>query len=333
MKIEKINFDQIKEKLVSLSPVTFSQEYINFCKNFWQAEPIFLGFFKNGEIAAVALIYKRKENGLVYLDSGVKLYSEIIYFKELSVDFNELIGFIIKNYKFDILEFSFCQIINNKNIEYKKFSQNTSAYVLGAGDIKKYEELLAGLNKKTRNQIKAAEKYNLELVVSQDIELFYPVYLETMLRLKAKPKEKKYFYDLLNAFSNNFYLILAKKDGKIIGGNLFVIKNNYLMLMFNVSFREYWKYNVNDFLYWEMLKFGLEKSIRWFDFGINAKRDRDQIHFKEGFGAKPYVINHFVKINSLKAWFYVNKRKMFFLIKLVLRRIKKIFLWTINLKN
>jgi hypothetical protein len=330
MEIVKIDYQKIKEKIDSLSSIAFSQEYINFCKNFWQAKPIFLGIFENGEMTAVVPLFLRNENNLIYLDSGVKLYNEIIYFKEININFNKVVSFIKKNYKFDILEFSFCQIVNDKEIECKKFSQNTSAYILDVSGTKNSEELLAKLNKKTRNQIKAAKKFNLELVISRDIELFYPVYLETISRLKAKPKEKKYFYDLLNAFINNFYLILAKKDGKIIGGNLFVIKNNYLMLMFNVSLREYWKYNVNDFLYWEMLKFGFDKNVRWFDFGINAKRDHDQIHFKEGFGAKPYVINHFVKINSLKAWFYVNKRKFLFLFKLLYFKLRK-KLWTKNI--
>lgn len=325
MEIAKIDYNEIKEKMAGLSSVAFSQEYINFCKNFWQAEPVFLGIFENSEIVAAISLFLRNENNLICLDSGVKLYSEIIYFKELNIDFNKLVKFITKNYKFDILEFSFCQIANGKKIEYKKFSQNTSAYVLDTDAIKNLEELLAKLNKKTRNQIKASEKYNLELVISQDVELFYPVYLKTISRLKAKPKEKKYFYDLLNAFGDNFYLILARKDDKIIGGNLFIRKNDYLMLMFNVSLKEYWKYNINDFLYWGMLKFGFNKNIRWFDFGINAKRDHDQIHFKEGFGAKAYVINHFVKINSVKAWFFVNGRKVVFLVKIILRKIKKKF--------
>jgi hypothetical protein len=330
MEIRKIDYNKIKEKVTDLSLITSSQEYINFCKNFWQAKPIFLGIFENNEIAAVVPIFLRNENNLIYLDSGVKLYNEIIYFKEININFNKVVSFIKKNYKFDVLEFSFCQIINGRKIEYKKFSQNTSAYVLDVKGIKNSEELLAQLNKKTRNQIKAVEKYNLELVISQDIESFYPVYLETISRLKAKPKEKKYFYDLLIAFSNNFYLILARKDGKIIGGNLFVRKNNYLMLMFNVSLREYWKYNVNDFLYWEMLKLGLEKSIRWIDFGINAKRDHDQIHFKQGFGAKAYKIDHYVMINSAKAFIYVNKRKFIFLFKLLYLKLRK-KLWTKNI--
>lgn len=321
MEIKKINHSDVEEKLNRLLLVATSLEYINFVKNFWQAEPVFLGVLENNEIVAVIPVYVRTENGLIYLDSGVKLYSEIIYLKEININFSQVINFIKKNYKFDILEFSFCQVINSKRIEYKKFSHNTSAYILDVDGIKNLELLISRLNKKTRNQIKAATKYNLEVLISQNIELFYPTYRETMHRLKAKPKEKKYFYDLLTAFKNNFYLILAKKDGKIIGGNLFVIKNNYLMLMFNVSLKEYWKYNVNDFLYWQTIELGLKENVRWFDFGINAQRDHNQIHFKEGFGAKAYKIDHFIKINSVKAWFYINKKKAFFLIKLVLRKI------------
>lgn len=318
MEIKKINQNELKETGL----IGYSREYIDFCRKYWQAEPVFLGIFESGEMAAIVPLFSWQENGLVYLGSGVKLYNEIYFFKNIKIDFDALADFTRKNFSFDILEFSFCQITKGKKLENNNFTTNTLAYILDADGIKNSDELLNNLNKKTRNQIRVSEKNDLEFSIGQDIESFYPVYAETMLRLKAIPKEKKYFDDLLSAFGEKLFIILAKKEEKIIGGSLFAINENYLMLMFNASLKEYWNLNVNNFLYWQMIKFGLEKGVRWFDFGINATRDHDQIHFKEGFGARAYPINHLVVINSCKAFFYIYKRKFLFLTKLILRKFK-----------
>jgi len=317
MEIRKINIKEIKQ----ISLIGYSPEYISFCKKFWRADPVFLGIFENNEIAAVIPMFFLKDNGLKYISSGVKFYNEIFYFKDIKIDFDALINFIKKNLSFDILEFSFCQIIDEKNFTNNNFNANTSAYVLDVGGLKNSDELLANLNKKTRNQIRVSEKNNLDFTLGQDIESFYPVYIETMTRLKAIPKEKKYFSDLLLSFGEKLSIILAKKDGKIIGGNLYIIYENYLILMFNASLKKYWNMNINNLLYWQMIKFGLKKGIRWFDFGINARRDCDQIHFKEGFGAKAYPINHLLIINSCRAFFYVYIKKFLFLVKLIFKKI------------
>jgi lipid II:glycine glycyltransferase (peptidoglycan interpeptide bridge formation enzyme) len=68
-----------------------------------------------------------------------------------------------------------------------------------------------------------------------------------------------------------------------------------------------------------MIRLGMERGIRWFDFGINAKRDEAQIHFKEGFRAYPFPIEHFIMLNSIKAFLGMYYKKFRFLIKLVFK--------------
>lgn len=322
MIIKRVDYNEIKEVV---SFISLSEKYKNFVNKFWQAGPEFLMVTEGEKRKAIIPLYSRKENGLVYLDSGVKLYNEVLFLEEVCINFKEVIDFIKSNFTFDVLDFSLINFKNKGKINYPKFSENTCAYILKI-ETKNSGQLFTEINKKTRNQIKAAIKNGIEISLDNDIDDFYPIYESTMTRLGAKAKEKKYFTDLKDAFQNDFYLLSAKKDGKIIGGNIFVVNNNYLMLMFNSSLKEYWKYYVNDLLYWRMIEIGLEKGIKWFDFGINARRDHDQIHFKEGFGAKAFPIKHILVLNSVKSRYLLNKKRIIYLMKIVLKKLNRI-LW------
>jgi lipid II:glycine glycyltransferase (peptidoglycan interpeptide bridge formation enzyme) len=68
-----------------------------------------------------------------------------------------------------------------------------------------------------------------------------------------------------------------------------------------------------------MIKYGMEKGIKWFDFGINAKRDMAQIHFKQGFGAIAYPVQHLVVLKSIKAFRSAYWRRFRFMIKLIFK--------------
>ncbi len=325
MNIKKINYKEYKDKLNQFSFIDFSVEYAEFAKNFWQAEAVFLGVFDDSgdNLQAVLSLFSRRENGLKILEGAIKTYTEPLYLEEVEIDTEKVINFIKKNYQFDMLDLAICEIVEQKDLKFKSARVNTYAYVAKLDNYKDENEILMKeVGKKTRNQIKKSYQHSFEKEICRDIDKFYRIYLLTMERLGAKPKNKKYFYDLKNAFGDNFYIILAKKDNKIVGGNLFLIKNSYLSLLFNVSLKDYWKYYINNFLYWEMILFGMKNGIKFFDFGINAKRDKAQIHFKEGFGAVKFKIYHIVVLKSFKSFWNLYKAKFIFLIKLLIRKLR-----------
>jgi lipid II:glycine glycyltransferase (peptidoglycan interpeptide bridge formation enzyme) len=162
------------------------------------------------------------------------------------------------------------------------------------------DEILAKvIGHKTRNQILASYKRgNFNVSVGQDINEFYKIYLASIKRLKSIPKELEFFTDLEKSFKGNLQIIFAYHGSAPAGANLVLIKNKYLHLMFNVSNVEFFKDYVNDFLYWETIKFGLARGIEIFDFGPSSVRDKSHHHFKEGFGAKPVPIYNFTHYNS-----------------------------------
>ncbi|TSD02431.1 MAG: hypothetical protein Athens071424_77 [Parcubacteria group bacterium Athens0714_24] len=320
MIIKEIKYNETAEHLNRTNLISVSEEHIDFCRNYWGAEPVCLGFFNNNNVLSAVLVLLRwQENGLIYLGASLKSYTEIIFLKDIDIDFKKIIDFIKKNFAFDILDLSICPIINN-NQYLPKSNWFTATYILKTNNSASPDDLLRAMDGKTRNQIKKSQEYNLNKENCQDVEKFYPIYCDTIERLGARPKSRKYFGDLKNYFGRNFYIIFAEKDRQAIGANLFVIKGNYLALLFNASKKDFWRYNINDFLYWETIRFGLSQGVAFFDFGLNAKRDKKQIHFKAGFGARAFPIYHSVTLNSLRAFFTIYKNKLIFLSKLLIKK-------------
>jgi len=321
MEIQKIEYDSIKEVLNKTNLLSCSKEYINFCQAYFGAEPCFIGIFQDQKLAAVLPLFKRREKGLIYLETAPKLYTEIFFLENINVNFNQVLTYIKRNFKYDILDISL-YFTNDKRVKLEGFSHHTDVYITKINEVANSEEILKKIVKqKCRNQIRYAYKHNLKKEISPDLEKFYPLYLTTMNRLGAKPKPLKYFRQLIKSFRNKLCIIFAKKENRVIGANLFIIQNDYLLLMFNVSDKRYWKYCVNNFLYWETILDGLKKGVKKFDFGINAKRDSTQIHFKQGFGARPYPIYHLTKFGSLKGQWRFYKRRVLFLFKLLSKKI------------
>lgn len=328
MNIRQIDYQQYKEAINRFSLPTASVEYVEFCEKFWQARPVFIGVFSdsNNKLKAILPLFQRQENEMAILEGAVKTYTEVLKINSdmaLNLNIDLFIAFIKKNYKFDLLDLSICQIINKEIIEMDNSRARTAAYAAKIEERDSERVFKEIIGKKSRNQTRLAYKNGLIKELGGDIEKFYHLYQSSMQRLGAIPKEKKYFYDLKNAFGDNFHILFALKNGKAVGANLWIVKNQYLSLMFNASDKEYWNLSVNNFLYWEMILWGLKNNIIWFDFGINAARDKEQIHFKESFGASAYPIRHFLIIKTPGAYFKIYRQKLIFLRKLLVKKIKQ----------
>jgi len=328
MNIRQIDYQQYKGEINRFSLPSASAEYVEFCEKFWQARPVFIGVFNDSgnKLKAVLPLFQRQENGMAILEGAVKTYTEVLNIDSdtaLNLNIDLFAAFIKKNYKFDLLDLSICPIINKEIAKLNNFRARTAAYAAKIEERDSERVFKEIIGKKSRNQTRLAYKNGLTKELGGDIEKFYLLYQSSMQRLGAVPKEKKYFYDLKSAFGDNFHVLFALKGGKAVGANLWVVKNQYLSLMFNASDKEYWNICVNNFLYWEMILWGLKNNIIWFDYGINAPRDREQIHFKESYGASACPICHFLVIKTPGAYFKIYRKKLVFLCKLLIKKVKR----------
>jgi lipid II:glycine glycyltransferase (peptidoglycan interpeptide bridge formation enzyme) len=155
------------------------------------------------------------------------------------------------------------------------------------------------VEQKTRNQIKTSYRRGATLNINRDIDSFYNLYLKSIRRLKSIPKKRKFFETLARSFGDNLVIVSAYKDGELAAANLCLIKNKYLHLPFSISDAKYFKDYVNNFIYWETIKLGLEKGIEIFDFGPSSVKDNSHQKFKAGFGAAAIPIFDIPVYNSV----------------------------------
>jgi lipid II:glycine glycyltransferase (peptidoglycan interpeptide bridge formation enzyme) len=141
---------------------------------------------------------------------------------------------------------------------------------------KSEDELWKNMAGKARNKIRKAVKNGVRVKESSlevDLEAFYQVLEEVYKRAKLPLVHYSLFKNALEGVGNcsmikAFYAIL---DGKIIGGRLCLVYNDIIYDWYAGSKPDFYKYNPNDLLPWEIMKWGKENGFRTYDFGGAGK--------------------------------------------------------------
>jgi lipid II:glycine glycyltransferase (peptidoglycan interpeptide bridge formation enzyme) len=147
-------------------------------------------------------------------------------------------------------------------------------------DLKKdLETLWNNLDKDARWGVKKAEKEYLIFEESEDWDTFYEMYKNTLERGKVETKEKGELQKLAAK------LFVIKKEEKIIAGAAIKIQDRIVKLYLNASEKEFLKFQPNNCLYWNILKWSKENGFEIFDLGGYQENARK--------GDKLYEINRF----------------------------------------
>jgi len=82
------------------------------------------------------------------------------------------------------------------------------------------------------------------------------------------------------------------KEGRFIGGNVYLICGDTLYYKFNTSSVEGLKLRPNNVLFWEGIKFGKKRNLKYIDLGSSGCEQHGLILFKNHTGAKMQDIIH-----------------------------------------
>jgi hypothetical protein len=207
-------------------------------------------------------------------------------------------------------------IINN---EIKNTTGNPSLahnFILNIKDkseehIWKYE-----LQKESRNLVRKALKNNLKIEFSRsmkELKKFHLMYIDKMKDFNVKPYPFNYFEYLIKNF-NDYYVANVYLNNKLIAGGVMILFNKKLLLQFAASYLEYLKYAPNNFLYWHVIKFGLEKECDIIDFGPSLLKD-NVAKFKKSMGGKPFLAEEHIVLNKFNYFLFIQCRNLILKIK------------------
>ena len=156
-------------------------------------------------------------------------------------------------------------------------------------DLQKNEEdQWTSFNAKVRNQIRKAEKNELR-TISGNVTLldgFYDVFSRNMRDLGTPVYDKNFFRNVLEEFPDSTKVILVTHNDTTIAAALLTWHKDTLEVPWASSVRDSREFCPNNLLYWEAIRFAINKGVRKFDFGRSTP-DEGTYCFKKQWGAKP----------------------------------------------
>jgi len=156
---------------------------------------------------------------------------------------------------------------------------------------KTVEDLWKGLRKTVRQEIRAGEAQGIYVEGcknEEEVKQFYSMYLGTVKRHKNIPLPFSAFEFFCK--SSNADILLAKKDGKVLGGSAFLFYEPFVHYFLNASDYQFRKWNVGHMVLWSaMQKYKNSTGYDYFDLGGTRKGSSLEV-FKRGWGSKEYPI-------------------------------------------
>ncbi|MBJ6723701.1 FemAB family PEP-CTERM system-associated protein [Geomonas sp. Red875] len=147
-------------------------------------------------------------------------------------------------------------------------------------------------NCKLRNQIRKAQKCGLECI-SGGLELldeFYAVFARNMRDLGTPVYSRDFFRRVLAAFPEETRVFVVRSGAAAVGGGIAFWFRTTVEVPWASSISSYRTMCPNDLLYWEVIRFAIDRGFRTLDFGRSTPGE-GTYHFKKQWGAEPVPLN------------------------------------------
>ncbi len=176
------------------------------------------------------------------------------------------------------------------------------------------------ISSRNRGKVRKAGKRGVEVDIGRNyLPEFYRIFTQNLKYLGTPPFSIQFFESLLQEFPDNTDIFVLKLNSKIISAMFMFKFKDLIAEPWVASLREYNRIYVNNFLYWEAIKYAHQNNFKIFDFG-RSTNGCGTYHFKRQWQAKPiqlyyeYFLNRTKTVPAVDAHdnkyqFYVNMWK------------------------
>ena len=148
-----------------------------------------------------------------------------------------------------------------------------------------------------RNHVRKTYK-NAWFTVSFDpgrLPEFYRVYAKRMKQLGSPAPAFDFFANFFRCLpeATTLLTVLERETGRVIGGMLLIADNgnSTLYYPYGANLVEYNHQYLNNFMYWEAVRFGIRQGLKRLDLG-RSPVDSGTYHFKMQWGAQPVPLQY-----------------------------------------
>jgi FemAB-related protein (PEP-CTERM system-associated) len=202
---------------------------------------------------------------------------------------------ITGDYKANYLELRYFTMRKDNS----EFSANNNYVTFLLNLTKDPDVVMNGFNNKVRNAIRKALRSDLEISWDNNLKEFYSIYSKNMRELGSPPHSYTFFNNLMHEFSNHVKIIRVQMDSRTIGALFLISFKHTLISGWAASDKTYQKFNPNNLLYWEVIRYGCEKDYKFFDFG-RSTFNSGTFNFKKPWGAEPKQLCYRYYLSNMK---------------------------------
>ncbi len=162
-----------------------------------------------------------------------------------------------------------------------------------------YDALWNAYNKRVRGAVRKAAKAGVSVsdaCTDADLNAFYGIYLATIKRLGGTPKPRSLIESLYRSPIGR--LAIAKREGVVIAGLLYLHFNRTVTLWCEASDPRYLEYRPNNAIFHHIIQWACEQGYEWVDFGASPPEHRGLIAHKEQYKAQRFDFCSYIKIHS-----------------------------------
>jgi FemAB-related protein (PEP-CTERM system-associated) len=143
------------------------------------------------------------------------------------------------------------------------------------------------LGAKVRNQTRKAEREGLTLAAGDATTLldgFYEPYATNMRDLGSPAHSRRFFAEVARGFEDRLRFIVTERAGRSVGGLVAIHYGDSVYVPWASTLRSERARCPNNQIYWEAIRWAIERGARRFDFGRSPPGSGTH-RFKRGWGA------------------------------------------------
>jgi FemAB-related protein (PEP-CTERM system-associated) len=150
------------------------------------------------------------------------------------------------------------------------------------------EENLNSIPRKRRAMIREGVKNGLTSTVggNDHLEYFYVNYSHSVHNLGTPVFPKKYFAGILEEYGEACRIFSTWHQGVAVASCMTFLYKEQVLPYYAGALKSAFHLAVNDFMYWEILRYACENGYKVFDFG-RSKKGTGSYHFKKLWGIEP----------------------------------------------
>ncbi|MEI6039896.1 MAG: peptidoglycan bridge formation glycyltransferase FemA/FemB family protein [Candidatus Berkelbacteria bacterium] len=182
------------------------------------------------------------------------------------------------------------------------------------------ESILAQMKPKGRYNIKVAQKHEVVIEESKNIDDFYKIFCQTARRDGFQVRPKSYFEKLFKILNQDGLaeMLIARYNKVPVAAGIFTFYSETASYLYGASLSEHREVMAPYLLHWEAIKLAKEKSCSYYDllavspFGKNvdkklAVKYAGITRFKEQFGGKSYQTFGSYDLVHKSCWYLLFK--------------------------